>query len=142
MDSLNVKIGKRGAPPMLTKWLGFSKADADRRFFWIHRANCFPAKDQGKIRTHCSDKFIDKAINLVRPKVIITLGKTAASYFSKVKSLKGFVKKSLDQGLTFSIGGKTYPVVPFSHPSWRADKWRQDNADLHRKTKNVATHHI
>ncbi len=132
--SLGVVPGKRGMTSMLAEWLEFDNAKADNRFFWIHMANCFPEDDLKDTWKFCSEKFIKEALLLVNPKAIITLGVNAANYFFGVQLLKNHVRRFLSNGLNITINRQSYACIPFSHPSWRVDRWRRDNAGLHYNT--------
>lgn len=130
-QTLNVTKDGKGVQSKIARWLDVIET-ADRRFFWIQRANCFVIKDFGLAYKRCSRKFLHRAISLVNPKLIITLGGIAASYFFRFHSLKKLTKRCIDkEGCRAEVGGWEYEFVPFSHPSWRADKWRIDNSELH-----------
>jgi len=119
---------------MLAEWLEFDNAKADNRFFWIHMANCFPEGDLKDTWKLCSGKFIKEALLLVNPKLVITLGANAARYFFSFQSLKNHVRRFLGNGLNCTINRQSYACIPFSHPSWKVDRWRRDNAALHYNT--------
>jgi len=47
-----------------------------RKFFWIHRANCY-----GGDHDLCSRKFLERTITLLKPSLILVFGSCAAYYF-------------------------------------------------------------
>jgi len=57
-------------------WLALPGAFDPSRFFWIHRANCF-----GGIHKRCSKKFLENAVSLVEPRLMLLFGGVAAGYF-------------------------------------------------------------
>jgi len=57
-------------------WLDVSDAFSPKYFFWIHRANCFSSEYD-----RCSSMFLEKAIRLVEPSLILVFGAVAAGYF-------------------------------------------------------------
>jgi len=78
------ELGKQMAEGTLEKeprfcqknWLDISGHFSPKHFFWIHRANCF-----SDYYEQCSCKFLEKAIRLVRPKLMLIFGGVAAEYF-------------------------------------------------------------
>ena len=105
-----------GAPHKLCEWVGIDQSEARRRLFWIQRANCTVSVGKRFAFQHCSGKFLDRAMDIVKPKLIIILGRVAAEYFfqfGKIKEVMGEVK-------TY----RGYECVVLYHPSRAARKWQ------------------
>ena len=131
-ETLDTTNEGEGVPSKIARWLGILE-EADKRFFWIQRANCFPTGPLDETWIYCSNKYISEAITLVKPRLILTLGGVAASYFRKFHSLKDLSQRCLEEkGLTVTIENNDYKWVVLSHPSWRGNAWRQKNAELHK----------
>jgi len=111
----------------LCKWLEIDRETAEKRFFWIQRANCFVSDGKGYAFQHCSSKYILRAIKLVKPKLIIILGKAAAEYFYQFEKLE----EVAGEDLRYVNGYDEYHCVVFYHPSGAAEKWRK--SPVHRK---------
>ncbi len=67
-----------GVANTLCDWLGIEPERARNRFFWIHRANCYVEKGREYALQHCSSKYIPRALDVVRPRLVIILGRYAA----------------------------------------------------------------
>jgi len=108
---------EKGAPHTLCEWLGMKKEEARERFFWIQRANCYVNEGKEYAFQHCSSKYIPRAISLVRPKVIIILGRSAAQYFTQFEKLEDAMEKTIKEGVEYKVGDKEYPCFVLYHPS-------------------------
>ena len=77
--------------------------DADRLFFWIQRSNCClefkldnkvqkpPRRVINQVYPRCSRKYIERAIDIVKPRVILSLGGHASWWYNPDKALKDVV---------------------------------------------------
>jgi uracil-DNA glycosylase family 4 len=119
------KSGDRGIPHTLCNWLGLAKEEAKRRFFWIQRANCHSDTGQHYMFQHCSSRYLHKTIELVKPTLIITLGKKAAEFFYQFNTLEQIIGKPL----TYLQNNQEYPLVTLYHPSWKTNKIRKENIE-------------
>lgn len=105
-----------GAPHRLCQWLGIDQNAAKRRFMWIQRANCTVTIGKRFAFQHCSSKYIDRAIDLIKPKLILILGRVAAEYFfpfGKTKEVMGKTKNY-----------RGYECIVLYHPSRAAQKYQ------------------
>jgi uracil-DNA glycosylase len=137
-NTLDISPEGKSVPSKIARWLEIGET-ADERFFWIQRANCFPAGRLDATWKYCSNKFLSRAIDLVKPRVILTLGGVPASYFRKFRSLKELSKQCLDEGgFTVMVGNTKCKWVVFSHPSWNGDNWRRANPELHDRMIRLA----
>jgi len=107
----------KGAPHKLCEWLEIERNKAKDMFFWIQRANCAVTIGKSFAFQHCSSKFLDRAIDLIKPKLILVLGRVAAEYFfqftERVKSMMGQI-----------ISYRGYDCIVLYHPSPAAGKWQ------------------
>ena len=108
--------GTTGAPHTLCKWLGLDYREAISKLFWIQRANCAVTVGKHFAFQHCSSRFLDRALHLVKPKLILTLGKIAAQYFLRFDRLEDVM------GRIRTYEG--YDFVALYHPSPAARKWQ------------------
>ena len=138
--SLSVTENGRDAPSMVSSWLGLKPDEADRRLFWIQRANCFSSSEMETLYDVCSRNYIHRAILVIKPRIILALGLISAGFITGHQgSLEETMQSCLDRGgFPCSVNGTTYPCVVFSHPSWRNDGWRKENAQLHSKAALLA----
>lgn len=113
----------RKTPARLREWLGLDAAEADREIFWIQRANCVVDGGQGYAYSHCSCKYIPRAIRAICPQVIVTAGRKAAEWFLQFRKLEDVVGKSF----TVEQDGQEYRCVPFPHPSGANANWISKN---------------
>ena len=67
--------------------------EAERLLFWIQRANCHVKKKNKDVYNHCSRKYIQRAISVVEPRMIVALGKDAGKWFFPGKSMTELVGK-------------------------------------------------
>jgi len=105
-----------GAPHRLCQWLEIDQNEAKKRFFWIQRANCTVSIGKRFAFQHCSSKFLDRAIDIVKPKLIFTLGRAAAEYFFQF----GKIKEVMGEMRTY----RGYECIVLYHPSRAARKWQ------------------
>jgi len=113
MASLEISTSRGGTASNLCEWLGLGSTEADNVIFWIQRVNCRMDYGWDYAFQHCSRKFIQRAIQVVKPKAIITLGRSGADWFLQFKSLADVVGRKFD----YHVDDETYSVVPFFHPS-------------------------
>jgi uracil-DNA glycosylase len=124
----------------LARWLDIVSV-SDEKLFWIQRANCWVSGDRAywdQVYTKCGDKFLPAAIDLVKPKLIVTLGGMASGYFYDFRTLKELMERCLERGPKPDKSHHSYDVFPFYHPAGRAEKWRLANIDLHHKMESLA----
>jgi uracil-DNA glycosylase family 4 len=117
---------ERGVPHTLCRWLGIDKEDANRIFFWIHRANCAVSKGKEYSFQHCTSKFLDQAVELVGPKLILVLGKVAATYFFQFEKFDDLI----GEVQTYSRNNIRYKCIVLCHPSPRAKKCQKRSTHL------------
>jgi len=101
----------------LISWLELTADDAAKRLFWIQRANCYfpPGKQRADAFKRCSGKYLQRAIRVVDPDVIIALGKSASKWFFQFHHLYEIVGNK--ERITYSLDGKKYPCFALLHPS-------------------------
>ena len=103
---------EKGAPHTLCdEWLTgiMDREEVKRRFFWVQRANCFVKRGKEFAFCHRSSKYLTRAIELIKPKLLIVLGTVDAQYFFQFENLEevmGEVKKHHE-----------YRCVVLYHPS-------------------------
>jgi|GEM_PF-4993779 len=120
----------------LCRWLGCEEKRFQEKVFWIQRMNCWiehSNKKFMKTRQHCSNKFLNRCIIAVEPKMIIALGKPAAKYFTSVDRLEDIVGVREKPSL-FNDGERKHScrVAYLYHPS------RQNKATgLHESTEHA-----
>lgn len=103
--TLNIPEIKPSTSTNLLNWLSLpdrrvTVEDAENNFFWIQRCNCCiqkspkdegPEKKKTRVYLHCSKKYIERAIDIVKPRVILSLGGYSAMWFNPGKKLKDVV---------------------------------------------------
>lgn len=114
---------KKGISNKLCEWLKINSDLLEEKVFWVQRANCCVEFGKEFVFQHCSEKFLRKIIQSLKPKLIITLGKTAAQYFFQFKLLSKLIQKEISEGLlTVNIGDSIYKFLVLPHPSGAAKK--------------------
>lgn len=117
-DNQNIGISNR-----LCSWLKIDRYIFKEKVFWIQRANCCVEKGKQFVFQHCSEKFLRRVIESLKPKLIITLGKPAAQYFFQFNKLKNLFKQEIEEGiLTCNVWGTKYDCLVLPHPSGAARK--------------------
>jgi len=124
-----------GAPHALCNGIGMCKEEAKKRFFWIQRANCYVSIGKEFAFQHCSFKYIPRAIDVIKPKVIITLGRIAAQYFFQFQKMEDIMKESMK----YKKGDNCYSCFVLYHPSRRNKRnWdKRINRNMINKLKNA-----
>jgi hypothetical protein len=129
------KRSKGGAPHTLClDWLQKDENWGKNHLFWIQRTNC-TVKRECLASKHCSDKFLHQAIeSVVKPKLIILLGRSAAAYFFHFGKLSDMMGQ-------FHMYQESYDCIVLYHPSPAAGKWHnqmehEESVQLARKRIN------
>lgn len=113
------------------EWYKISDEDFynDDNFYISGVGHCYPGKDKKggdkKPPIHCADKWLNKEIKFVNPKIIVLIGRHSANYF--------FPKRDFSE-LIFNnqkINNKLTIVLP--HPSPLNRKWFKDHPDFEKK---------
>ena len=122
--SILPKNENRGISNKLCKWLEIDRNLFKEKILWIQRANCCVDKGKEFALQHCSEKFIRRVIESLKPKLIITLGKPAAQYFFQFKELKCVFKQEIKKGfMDYKVWGASYKCLVLPHPSAVAKKY-------------------
>ena len=111
-NSIKNKGWESGTKYEFCKWLGIVE-EVDQLVFWMERANCYVGKGRRQVYRHCSGKFVPRAIQAVRPKLVITLGRNAARHFLPSGKLSEVVGRTFDR----REGSVEYTLIPMFHPS-------------------------
>ena len=111
----------RGAPHKLCQWLEMDQNEASNRFFWIQRANCAISIGKRFAFQHCSAKFLDRAIDLVDPRIVLILGRFAAEYFFKFRD----TKEVMGEVRTYEGSQVPHDCIVLTHPSQAAQKYQK-----------------
>jgi uracil-DNA glycosylase len=111
---------KGGIPHTLCRvWLEKDEKWGKGRLFWIQRANCAVEKEEKRSAfQHCSSKFLGRAIDVVMPKLVLILGRSAAEYFfhfRKLADVMGQVRKYKER----------YDCIVLYHPSPAGGNWHK-----------------
>jgi uracil-DNA glycosylase len=124
-----VKEGPAGRPfawtagKTLFKWfaeIGLGEEDFRRRVYMAAVCRCFPGKDPrggdrvpstGEIR-RCR-QWLDAEMGLLKPRLLIPVGKLAIAQFIDVKRLDAVVGRSH----SLSLRNRAIDVIPLPHPS-------------------------
>ena len=122
-----------GAARGFCRWLGIEKGPYDC-LCWIQRANCWAGKRYGPISFHCSKEYIPRAIEVVKPKVIVTLGRPAARWFLEFGNLSEVVGNEF----AYSAGSFACPVIPLYHPSGRNRSLKNQPAAMRDRVRELA----
>ncbi len=135
--ALGIPEGTRYTSATLLEWLStedrqMTGKDAEDLFFWIQRANCclaekIPNSAKHRVYNYCSSKYIAKAIDVVKPRIIISLGSYAAGWFNPGKKLIDVV------GNDDYIKHKDYDYFALAHPS-PASPWPSIHPEKHRQS--------
>lgn len=137
--TLNISQKGTDVQSKLARWLDIVSV-SEEKLFWIQRANCWVNGDRAywdKVYTKCANKFLPLAIDLVKPKLIVTLGGMASGYFYDFTTLKKLMKRCLERGPKPDKSHHSYDVFPFYHPAGRAEKWRHASIDIHYKMEKL-----
>lgn len=114
----------------LFKWfdsIGVQESDFRRQVYMSAVCRCFPGKnpkggdrvpDKNEIEI-CS-RWLNKEIELLRPKLIIPVGKLAISQYLAVNRLVDVIGKKFE----FCINGVDVDIIPLPHPSG-ASTWHR-----------------
>lgn len=132
--SLEAKKVKKGTTYELCKLLDILD-EADQLLFWIQRANCSVDRRRGDVFSHCSENFIPRAIQVVRPRLVITLGRSATRYFLPFTHLSEVVGSAYPR----EANSVKYTLVPMFHPSKANGAARKRFEAEHKKSIAVAT---
>ena len=123
--SLSVSGEGNDTPSVLARWLGMNPINAEKRLFWLQRANCYTNLGKNHVFQHCSCKFIPLTIDTVRPRLIIALGRIAAEWFFQFEKLQDIVGKRTKH----TQDGVDYPCLVFFHPS--SARWWKEHEEQH-----------
>jgi uracil-DNA glycosylase len=138
--ALGIPEGTRYTSATLLKWLSTKERqmtgkDAEKLFFWIQRSNCnlqdgpkygVPGKVIHRVYTRCSEAYIERAIDVVKPRVILSLGGHASWWFNPGKTLKEVVgnkKYTTYRGYNYYALAHPSPVSPW--PAQNPEKHNQ-----------------
>jgi hypothetical protein len=128
-------------PPAFAEedWLDILDKFTVQNFFWIHRANC--AENLGGDREHCTWKFMEKAINLIRPNLslILIFGSYAAGYFFPNKDFLGLVRR---RDLVDAKHGLRCRVLFHWSPQNKHRELHQEDHDMALKDAKKVVHEI
>jgi uracil-DNA glycosylase len=127
---------KHGAPHTLCEdWLEIRDKDLKNCFFWIQRANCPVERERKRFAfRNCSSRFLDRAVDLVNPGLILILGRVAAEHFfdfRKLSDMMGQVHKYQE----------SYDCIVLYHPS-PANKFRYQHCKRHQDSVALAKQKI
>ncbi|MHA1965921.1 MAG: uracil-DNA glycosylase family protein [Candidatus Thorarchaeota archaeon] len=110
--------------------------DADNHFFWIQRCNCclqkspkdeVPEKKKLRVYLHCSKNYIERAIDVVKPLGILSLGGYASRWFVPRKTITEVA------GNEKYTSYKGYDYCALAHPSPKST-WPADNPEKHKRS--------
>ena len=120
-------------------WLDISKQFNSRNFFWIHRANC--AEELGGNREHCTSKFMENAISLIKPtlSLILIFGRYAAGYFFPNRDFLELVRR---RDLVDSKHGLKCCVLYHWSPRNKQRNLHQEDHDMALKDAKKIVHEI
>lgn len=114
----------------LFKWfdsIGVEEADFREQVYISAVCRCFPGKNPkggdrvpAKKEIESCSRWLSKEIELLRPKLIIPVGKLAISQYLTVNKLVDVIGKKFDQ----CIDGVEVDIIPLPHPSG-ASTWHQ-----------------
>jgi uracil-DNA glycosylase len=140
------RVPQGGAPETLREWLGKGEDWALSQLFWIQRANC-PVESYGVRKRfafqHCSSRFLDRAVKLVKPELILTLGGEAAEYFIPEKGKLKTLMDSQVRGVPYQYpphNDKPCDCIVLYHTSRRNKALRQSK--LHKASVDLAKRRI
>ncbi|TET12375.1 MAG: hypothetical protein E3J86_00320 [Candidatus Thorarchaeota archaeon] len=142
--TLNVTQEGIDIQSMVSQWLDIVP-EAEERFFWIQRANCAIVKaDRIPTFQRCSRLYLSRAVELVDPKLIVTLGGHAANFFYHSAGTLRDLLEIWTQGRLKPKKHQSYDIIPFYHPSGRAGvhRLKPDNLVLHEKIVEMAREKI
>jgi uracil-DNA glycosylase len=111
-------------------WLDISDAFSPKYFFWIHRANCFNSEKTRETYDRCSDKFLEKTIHLVEPRLMLIFGGVAAGYFFHNQKMLDLVRR---RDLVYHSQGLCLDCRVLFHWSreTRANTWSKRKPEYH-----------
>jgi uracil-DNA glycosylase len=109
------------------QFCGLSQEQFRASIYMAAVCRCFPGKNvKGGDRVPSSDEiancsyWLDREINLLRPTLVIPVGKLAIAQFLRCDALTGVIGKSF----ACSRVGRNFDVVPLPHPSG-ASPWHR-----------------
>ena len=125
----------------LLKWLStenrqMTGQDAERLFFWIQRSNCclqsnttdkVPSEVINRVYPRCSKRYIERAIDIIKPRIILSLGGHASWWFNPGKSLKDVV------GNEKYMKHRGYDYFALAHPS-PVSRWPNQYPEKHERS--------
>jgi len=114
-----------GVPHRLCEWLGLKRDEAKDRFFWIQRANCTVSVGESFAFQHCSSRFLGRALEIVRPNLILALGEDAAGYFFQFDKLENVMGRVMTYPERDGDVQRKYHCIVLYHPSSAAKKWHK-----------------
>lgn len=115
---------KGGIPGELCDWLGLERSDFEEWVFWIQRRNCWSQEAVDAVMKRCSENYINEAIRLIDPEIIILLGGHASDFFGFHGSVKSRIALRRSNP-KLPVIGKSREVFVLYHPSWRTKKYRK-----------------
>jgi uracil-DNA glycosylase len=139
--TLSIPEGTRYTSATLLKWLStperpMTGEDAEKLFFWIQRSNCClqectkdkpPKEVINRVYPRCSKEYIERAIDIVKPRVILSLGGHASWWFNPGKALKDVV------GNEKYTKYRGYDYFALAHPSPQSF-WPGKYPELHKRS--------
>ncbi|MCC6933511.1 MAG: uracil-DNA glycosylase [Deltaproteobacteria bacterium] len=130
------------------KWfssIGIEEEDFRNRAFMAAVCRCFPGKNpkggdrvpDDKEIANCS-RWLNEEIDLLKPKLIITVGKLAICQFLEVSTLDKIIGRKLE----IKRGNLDIDLIPLPHPSG-ASTWHrmEPGQTLLKKALNLLKHH-
>lgn len=124
-----IKEGAAGQPfawtagKTLFKWyqsIGISESSFRRQVYMAAVCRCYPGKNPkggdrvpDKDEIHSCRSWLDQEIALLKPKLVIPVGKLAIAQFASVKSLADVV----GQQLQIELQGRSCDMIALPHPS-------------------------
>lgn len=104
----------KGTGHRLCNFLNVDSKEFTKSMIWIQRRNCWIRHGRDFSYQHCSGLFLDRIIHAADPKIILTLGGIASSYFMRYDDFSKMVGKQ-----TYSFNQKDYDLWVLYHPSIR-----------------------
>ena len=114
----------------LFKWfasIGLDEAGFRQRVYMAAVCRCFPGKQpRGGDRVPAADEiencrsWLDAELNLLRPRLLIPVGKLAISQFLPV----GKLNQVIGRQYSLELGGRALDCIPLPHPSG-ASTWHR-----------------
>jgi len=137
--TLSIPEGTRYTSATLLKWLSTEEHqmtghDAEKLFFWIQRSNCclqgnkddkVPRGVINRVYPRCSREYIERAIDIVKPRLILSLGGHASWWFKPGKALKDVVGNENKH--------RGYDYYALAHPSPNS-RWPTQYPEKHKRS--------